>query len=357
MSAMLSLFLLFGDPGFFPPASSSLLSLLEDQPELERDLESQIGHANLFAVTDQFLHFFPKVWPRLFLQTLGRLHVQRLGFGPDARLLQLCLRALRQTGQELFQGGFGVDGHVLRDVPADRAVVLLLRGERVRVESGIVRVARVHHVVFQKGGARRGDLEGLVAASRRYDGVRRRDGGDDVLDHALRHAVRHAGDVELFGPRQGRLVQPGYVFRVVGVEGFPLPSLLPGYDVRPLDAVLRLAGDGGERAERHRGARGVHRQLAFDARREGGQDDTSLALEPFGATVDQRLEGLWVLHVHHVDERGVDPATRLDAVQAADDQLELHVVLLVLVLDLAVVGGDFDSRDAALDERSGNLGL
>jgi len=49
--------------------------------------------------------------------------------------------------------------------------------------------------------------------------------------------------------------------------------------VGPLDAVLRLAGDGGDGAEGDSGAWSVHVELTFEAGGEGGQDDAGLAFE------------------------------------------------------------------------------
>lgn len=75
-----------------------------------------------------------------------------------------------------------------------------------------------------------------------------------------------------------------------------------------------------------------------------------MAFEAFGAAVDEGFEGLWVLEVDHVDERGVDPAARFDAIEAADDEFELHIIIFVFVLDLAVVRGDLDAGYSSFHE-------
>lgn len=92
--------------------------------------------------------------------------------------------------------------------------------ECVRVD-GVV--ARVHHVVVRLGDAegRVGacdNLESFVAAGGRDDGVCARNGGDDVLDDALRQRIGDTLDVELLCALQGCVVQPCYVLRVVVVE-------------------------------------------------------------------------------------------------------------------------------------------
>ena len=75
-----------------------------------------------------------------------------------------------------------------------------------------------------------------------------------------------------------------------------------------------------------------------------------MALETFGAAVDERFEGLRVVHVHHVHECGVDPASGFDAVETTYYQFELHVVFFVFVLNLTVVRGDLDARYTSFNE-------
>ena len=75
----------------------------------------------------------------------------------------------------------------------------------------------------------------------------------------------------------------------------------------------------------------------------------------FGSTVDQRFQALWVLWINHADQCGVDPAASLDTIETTNNNLELHVVILILILNFANVGRDFDSLDSLLDKSSGNL--
>lgn len=93
-----------------------------------------------------------------------------------------------------------------------------------------------------------------------------------------------------------------------------------------------------------------HVEAALVARSDGRQDDASLTLEAFGAAVDKRFERVWVLVIDHVDERGVDPPPGLDRIETTDNDVELFVVLFILVLDLAMVGGDLYARHALLNE-------
>lgn len=311
----------------------------EHQLELEIDRERRVGNADFLPVRDQLAEPLRKVRSRLLLQRRRRLEVQRRALGPERGLLELGLRPLAQALDELQQRVVRVHRDCLGEVAADGAVGLLLVLERVGVD-GVV--ARVHHVVGQVGVAGGRELEGLVAAGGGDDGVRGRDGGDDVLDHALRQLVGDAGDAEFLGAVERLVVEPGDVLWVIGVEDDAFAVLFPRDDLGPFDAVFRLAGDGREGAEWYGRSRRMHVELAFDTGGQSREDDTCLPLETFGASVHQRLQRFWVVHVDHADESGVDPAPRLDAVESADDDLELHVEILVLVLDLAVERGDLD---------------
>ena len=55
-------------------------------------------------------------------------------------------------------------------------------------------------------------------------------------------------------------------------------------------------------------------------------------LGTFSPAVNERFQALWIVRIDHVYQSGVYPSPRLDRVQAAYDQIELHVILLVLVL-------------------------
>jgi hypothetical protein len=65
-------------------------------------------------------------------------------------------------------------------------------------------------------------------------------------------------------------------------------------------------------------------------------------------TINQWLQGLEVILIHHSHERSIDPSTSFHTVEPADHHLELHVVILILVLDLAVERRYFDSFDSLL---------
>ena len=77
----------------------------------------------------------------------------------------------------------------------------------------------------------------------------------------------------------------------------------------------------------------------------------------FSASVDERLKRLHVVWVDHFNKRSVDPASGFDAVEPADDDLKLHVVVLIFVLDRAVVGGNLNAVNALLDESRRDVGF
>jgi hypothetical protein len=94
----------------------------------------------------------------------------------------------------------------------------------------------------------------------------------------------------------------------------------------------------------------MHIQLTLDAACHSGKDNPRLASEAFCAAVDQGLQAVEIVPVHHADQSSVDPPSCFDTVQATDNDVELEVVLLVLVLDFAAVWVDLDSFDATFDE-------
>jgi hypothetical protein len=100
---------------------------------------------------------------------------------------------------------------------------------------------------------------------------------------------------------------------------------------------------------------GTHRTLV--ATRNRRQNYPRLSLEPLGTTINQRLHRIRILGIHHLHQRRVDPPPRLDRIQSTDDQLELLVICLVVVLDLAVVRCHFDAGDAVHDECGGDDGF
>lgn len=76
-----------------------------------------------------------------------------------------------------------------------------------------------------------------------------------------------------------------------------------------------------------------------------------------GAPIHKRLQTLHVVHVHHFAEFVVDPAAGFNAVEPANHNVELHVIIVVLVLNLATIGRDGDAANALLDEPSSYLGF
>lgn len=103
-------------------------------------------------------------------------------------------------------------------------------------------------------------------------------------------------------------------------------------------------------------------ERAIDARRDSRQYDAHVAFEPFGSAVDQRNHGGVVEHLVLVvrqqrNEHAVDPAPRHHGVQAADDEMELPIEVLVHVLYLAVVGRDAARGHPLVDELGRHLRL
>ena len=99
----------------------------------------------------------------------------------------------------------------------------------------------------------------------------------------------------------------------------------------------------------------MHIQLALDAAGHSRKDNPRLASEPFSAAVDQGLQRVGVFIIHHADQCSVYPSPRFDAVETADNDVELEVVVLIFVLDLAAVWRNLDSFDATLNEACGHL--
>lgn len=101
----------------------------------------------------------------------------------------------------------------------------------------------------------------------------------------------------------------------------------------------------------------MHVELTLDAACDGGKDNPRLASETFGAAVDQGLQAVEVVPIHHADQRSVDPSSCFNTVEPADNKVELHVVILVLVLNLAAVWSDLYSSHAAFDEARSHIGF
>lgn len=77
----------------------------------------------------------------------------------------------------------------------------------------------------------------------------------------------------------------------------------------------------------------------------------------FSSTINQWLQTLWILRVDHPNKGGINPASGLDAVQPTDDNLKLHVIVFILILDLAHVRCDIDSLHPLLHKGSSNFSL
>lgn len=57
----------------------------------------------------------------------------------------------------------------------------------------------------------------------------------------------------------------------------------------------------------------------------------------FSTAINQGFVRFGVLGVCQIDKSSIDPASGFDGVQAADNQVEGHVVIIVFVLNLAVI--------------------
>ena len=77
-----------------------------------------------------------------------------------------------------------------------------------------------------------------------------------------------------------------------------------------------------------------------------------LLVYTFRASVDQWLETLHVVMVNYAHERSVDPTPRLDTVQTTNYQFELHIVVLVFILDFSIIGSNLHAFDPLLNKSS-----
>mmetsp|Transcript_12425 Transcript_12425/g.36430 ORF Transcript_12425/g.36430 Transcript_12425/m.36430 type:complete len:239 (+) Transcript_12425:374-1090(+) len=219
------------------------------------------------------------------------------------------------------------------------------------------------HVVRVESLRRQGhELEHLVDAHRTYDSVRRRHGGNNVLDDAHRLHVGDALDVEL-GRALGRDVEePLHVVRRIGVDG-PLVRFWPLDELRVADAVLRQSRCFRDGAEWIRSLRREGVQRTLEARRESRNDDSRLAPKTFrtpinhGYDLRRIYDVALIIHFRQADEHGVEPPSRFDVVQSATNHVESRIKVRVLVLDLAHVCDHITLRHAFSDELGGDLGL
>lgn len=83
-----------------------------------------------------------------------------------------------------------------------------------------------------------------------------------------------------------------------------------------------------------------------------------MSLEALSAAIDQRFDSIGILRLfRNGDQHSIDPSSGFDTVQAADDELELLVKLLVKVLDPVIMSGDFNALHSLLDELRCHFGL
>mmetsp|Transcript_25356 Transcript_25356/g.83348 ORF Transcript_25356/g.83348 Transcript_25356/m.83348 type:complete len:444 (+) Transcript_25356:722-2053(+) len=275
------------------------------------------------------------------------LHVEVRRAAAHARRAELVRIARNQNLEHLLQGGCLL--HLERHARAARdALAVTVVRNRVCVNP---MSSGVHHVVVHPLRAHGGNLDHFERARRRNNGVGRRDGGDDVLDDALRVREGHPWDAKLLRPRERLRVHPLHVFRVVGVEALPFPLLGPLDQVRVLDAVRSIARRLRERAEREGGLRREEPHRALKARRHAREDDAGVAFETLRPAVHHRLDRR---HVHRpvllVLEKPaahrVQVAPRLERVEPESDDVKLAVPVRVLVANVAKVRGDGDARHA-----------
>lgn len=60
-------------------------------------------------------------------------------------------------------------------------------------------------------------------------------------------------------------------------------------------------------------------------------------MRTFCTTINQRLETLWILWIYQVYESRINPSSSFHRIETANDQVKLHVVIVILVLDLSIV--------------------
>ena len=75
----------------------------------------------------------------------------------------------------------------------------------------------------------------------------------------------------------------------------------------------------------------------------------------FRPTIDKRLEAVWILSIHHINQGGVDPSPRFNTVETAHYHTKLQVIIFVFVLDFPAERGDFDPSYSFFNEFCSNL--
>lgn len=77
----------------------------------------------------------------------------------------------------------------------------------------------------------------------------------------------------------------------------------------------------------------------------------------FRSAINQWLQALWVFWIDHSNQCRVDPSASFNTVKPTHNHFELHVIILILVLNLSYVRRNFNTFDALLDEGCGDFGL
>ena len=75
----------------------------------------------------------------------------------------------------------------------------------------------------------------------------------------------------------------------------------------------------------------------------------------FRTTINQWLQTFGILGIEHANERRIDPSSSFDAVKTADNDLELHVVIFILILDFAHVRSNLNALHSFLHKCCSDL--
>jgi len=83
---------------------------------------------------------------------------------------------------------------------------------------------------------------------------------------------------------------------------------------------------------------------------ESGTFDCGRASLTFSTAINKWLQAFDVVIVYHSDQRRVYPSSGLNTVKSTDNNVELHVIVLIFILDLAYKRRDLDTPHSLLDE-------
>ena len=84
-------------------------------------------------------------------------------------------------------------------------------------------------------------------------------------------------------------------------------------------------------------------------------NNACVAFKSFSSTINQWLHRVRVLLIDHADEGRIDPSPRFDAIQTAYNHGKLHVIVLILVLNLATVRCNLDTFHPLFNKLSGDF--